>query len=59
MTKPKKKPKTGDFVRWVLIDRDGDPAGAYSARKDAREWREYLNTHGEYRPYAIYKAIKQ
>ncbi len=57
MTKPKKKPKTGDVVGWVLIDRDGDTAGLYKNRKCAREDQKWLKTAGGYPPYVMGKVV--
>ncbi len=43
MTKPKKKPKTGDVVGWAVINtKTGSVVYVRSSRKNAREqaWRE-------------------
>jgi len=53
-----KKPKTGDVVGWVLVDRDGDPAGFYKTRKSAREDQKWLSREGLYPPYILGKVVK-
>lgn len=57
MTK-QKKPKAGDVVGWVLIDKDGDSSGLYMSRKSAREEQKWFNREGGYAPYVIGKVIK-
>ncbi len=57
MTK-QKKPKTGDVVGWVLVDRDRDSAGLYKTRKCAREDQKWLNSEGGYAPYVLGKVVK-
>lgn len=36
MTKPKKKPKTGDVVGWGVIDEFNSIGGPYDTRRQAR-----------------------
>ncbi len=39
MTKPKKKPKTGDVVGWATVSRKaGHITGTYKSREEARDF---------------------
>lgn len=57
MTKPKKKPKTGDVVWWVVLDRDGEIYDRYGSRKYARHDLIAANKYGRYKPYRIAKIV--
>ena len=57
MTKPKKKPKTGDVVGWAVINRVGGIYSTYESRKEAREARTDANIYGGVKPYRIGKII--
>lgn len=60
MTKPKKKPKTGDVVGWGVIDCDGDirSPGCFKSRHEARKRKADLYERGdEYYPFHIVKIV--
>ncbi len=60
MTKPKKKPKTGDVVGWAVLDVDGDARGdrMYESRDLARRKVEELKEDGDlYGPYRLAKIV--
>lgn len=54
MTK-QKKPKTGDVVGWLVLDRDGDIYDQADNRKDARHQVRLANESGYYEPYRLAK----
>lgn len=59
MTK-QKKPKTGDVVGWVVIDRDGDQRSHESmkSRKEARARKvELIGKGDKYAPFYIAKIV--
>lgn len=57
MTKPKKKPKTGDVVGWVVLDRDGDIYDHNPSRSDARKSIKMTKDRGRCPPYSIGKIV--
>lgn len=60
MTKPKNKPKTGDVVGWVVIDRDGDHRSheRMKSRKEARARKlELIEGDDKYGPFHIAKIV--
>jgi hypothetical protein len=58
MTKPKKKPKTGDVVGWVVLDNEGDiRGGVRSSREDSRSAKEWMNDRASCPPYRIAKIV--
>lgn len=56
MTK-QKKPKTGDVVGWVVVDRDGDIYDQMDSRKYARDQAKYGNENGYHKPYRVAKIV--
>lgn len=56
MTK-QKKPKTGDVVGWLVVDRDGDIYDQCDSRKCARRECLIANKHDYYKPYRIAKIV--
>ena len=60
MTKPKKKPKTGDVVGWGVIDCDGDMRSHENmkTRDEARSRKAQLYKDGDvYFPFHIVKIV--
>ena len=60
MNNPKKKPKTGDVVGWVIIDCDGDIRShcAVKTRDEARKRKAALYARGdEFWPFHIAKIV--
>lgn len=60
MTKPKKKPKTGDVVGWGVIDCDGDIRSHENmkTRNEAMARKAELYAMGdEYYPFHIVKIV--
>ena len=47
MTKPKKKPKTGDVVGWVIVDKNGygHTGIYYKTRKNAKIDVNHIHMH--------------
>lgn len=60
MTKPKKKPKTGDVVGWSLVDVGGTLCGIYktlSAAKYERDSRHVDRWFDDFNPHRICKIV--
>ncbi len=57
MTKPKKKPKTGDVVGWGVIDGWGDISGPYETRAKARRIADNWNKANEAPKDRIFKIV--
>lgn len=57
MTKPKKKPKTGDVVGWAVIGRSGSIATTAETRAEARYTINAMNEWGSSKPYRLAKIV--
>ena len=59
MTKPKKKPKTGDVVGWVVLDNEGDVRGMTpkKTREMARLDVQGRSSNSDFAPYRIAKIV--
>lgn len=57
MTKPKKKPKTGDVVGWVIINRVGGVYDTYGSRHKARLNLVDAQKWGGVKPYRLAKIV--
>ncbi len=59
MTKPKKKPKTGDVVGWVIVDKNGygHTGIYYQNRNHAKIDVNHINMHALNCPYRIAKIV--
>ena len=57
MTKPKKKPKTGDVVGWAIVNRVGGLYDAYESRHQARLNLLDAQKYGGVKPYRIAKIV--
>lgn len=59
MTKPKKKPKTGDVVGWVIVDCDGDarPGTIFGTRRDAKADAKVMDRISGYAPFRVAKIV--
>lgn len=57
MTKPKKKPKTGDVVGWAVLNRHGYVYDEPETRKEARESKRSAEKLGHLGPYTIAKIV--
>lgn len=56
MTK-QKKPKTGDVVWWVIVNRVGGVYDFYDTRKNARENLVDAQRYGSVKPYRLGKVV--
>lgn len=59
MTKPKKKPKTGEVVGWVIVDENGygHTGIYYQTRKHAKIDVNHINMHSLSATYRIAKIV--
>lgn len=57
MTKPKKKPKTGDVVGWAVISRNGSIATTADTRSEARYAINTMNEWGSNKPYRLGRIL--
>ncbi len=58
MAKPKKKPKTGDVVGWVVVNGDMSVDLIAESRHDARKLSNSLNAGSPaFGPYRIAKIV--
>ncbi len=57
MTKPKRKPKTGDVVGWAIINRVGGVYDTYGSRHQARLNLLDAQKYGSVKPYRIAKIV--
>lgn len=57
MTKPKKKPKTGDVVGWAIVNGVHFVYDSFGTRRAARKDLAYANKHGSVKPYRIAKIV--
>lgn len=57
MTKPKKKPKTGDVVGWVVVANNGSVVEEVHSRQAARCTVKGIRPYGDRGPYRIAKIV--
>lgn len=59
MTKPKKKPKTGDVVGWLVVDCDFDIIYEVQSRSEARKGltKANANPDASCKPFRIAKIV--
>lgn len=58
MTKPKKKPKTGDVVGWTIVDKDFDTRSdcIFDTRREARNQAD-ARDKSVFAPFRIAKIV--